>query len=71
MDQVYVTLGRRHGSGGSFREALVRPRIGKWAESPSLFVRPAKKQRAIKIKCAQTHFKSVLCHHASYRKETK
>ena len=35
------------------------------------FVRPAKKQRAIRIKCAQTHFKSVLGHHASYRKKTK
>ena len=35
------------------------------------FVKPAKKQRAIKIKCSQTHFKSVLGHHASYRKKSK
>ena len=35
------------------------------------FVIPAKKQQAIKIKCTQTHFKSVLGHHASYRKTTK
>ena len=33
------------------------------------FVRPAKKQQAIKIKCVETHFKSVLDHHASYRKK--
>ena len=33
------------------------------------FVRPAKKQRAIKIKFAQTHFRSVLGHHTSYRKK--
>ena len=33
------------------------------------FVRPAKKKWAIKIKCAQTHFKNVLGHHASYRKK--
>ena len=30
-----------------------------------------KKQRAIKIKCAQTHLKSVLGHHANYQKKTK
>ena len=34
-----------------------------------VFVRPAKKQRAIKIKCAQTHFKSVLGQHANYPKK--
>ena len=33
------------------------------------FVRLAEKQQAIKIKCAQTHFKSVLGHHASYQKK--
>ena len=33
------------------------------------FVRPDKKQQEIKIKCAQTQFKSVLGHHASYRKK--
>ena len=32
------------------------------------FVRPAKKQRAIQIKCAQTHFESVLGHYTSYQK---
>ena len=35
------------------------------------FVKPAKKNQAIKIKCAQKHFKSVLDHHASYRKQSK
>ena len=35
------------------------------------FVKPAKKQRAIKIKCALKHFKNVLGHHASYWKKTK
>ena len=34
------------------------------------FVRPAKKQRAIKIKCSQTHFTSVLGHHTSFQKKT-
>ena len=33
------------------------------------FVRTDKKQRSIRIKCAQTHFKSVLGHHASYQKK--
>ena len=34
------------------------------------FVRPTKKQREIKIKCAQTHFESVLGYYTSYRKKT-
>ena len=32
------------------------------------FVRPDKKSRGIKIKCAQTHFESVLGHYTSYQK---
>ena len=35
------------------------------------FVKPAKNQQAIKIKCAQKHFKSALGHHTNYRKKTK
>ena len=34
------------------------------------FVKPAKKQRAIKIKCAQKHFKTYFGHHTSYQKNT-
>ena len=33
------------------------------------FVRHAKKQQAIKMKCAQTHFESVLGHYTSYQKK--
>ena len=69
LQQACNKLKSKHDGGGSFWEALVHPRVGKWAESPSFFVRPAKKQRTIKIKCAQTHFKSVLGHHASCRKK--
>ena len=57
LQQACNKLELKHSGGGSLWEALVRPRVGK--------------QRAIKIKCAQTHFKSVLGHHASYRKKTK
>ena len=40
-----------------------------WQSLLLFFVGTSKKQRAIKIKCDQTHFKSVLGHHASYRKK--
>ena len=43
LQQACNKLKSKHGGGGSFREALVRPRVGKWVESPSLFVKPAKK----------------------------
>ena len=33
------------------------------------FVRPNKKKQSIRIKCVQTHFKSVLGYHTSYRKK--
>ena len=69
LQQACNKLELKHNGGGSFWEALVRPRVEKWEESPSLFVIPDKKQRAIIIKCAQTNFKSVLGHHASYRKK--
>ena len=71
LQQACNKLELKHSGGGSFREAPVRPRVGNWAESPSLFVRPAKKQRAIKIKCAQTCFESVLGHYTSYQKKLK
>ena len=71
LQQAFNKLELKHSGGGSFREASVRPRVRNWAESPSLFVRPAKKHRAIKIKCAQTHFESVLGHYTSYRKKLK
>ena len=35
------------------------------------FVKPAKNQRAVKIKYAQKHFESTLGHHTNDRKETK
>ena len=35
------------------------------------FVKPAKKQREIKIEWAQKHFKIVLGHHTNYQKDTK
>ena len=71
LQQAYNKLKKKHSGGGSLREAPIRPRVGKRAKSPSLFLKPAKKQRAIKIKHAQKHFKSVLGHHTNYRKETK
>ena len=71
LQQAFNKLKSKHDGGGSFREALVRPRVRNWEESPSIFVRPDQKQRSIKIKCSQTHYKSVLGHHASYRKTTK
>ena len=37
LQQAYNKLKSKHGGGGSFQEALVRPRVGNWAESPSLF----------------------------------
>ena len=37
LQQACNKLKSKHGGGGSFREALVRPRVGNWAESPSLF----------------------------------
>ena len=42
-----------------------------WQSPFLLFVGPAKKQRAIKIKCAQTHFESVLGYYTSYQKKPK
>ena len=57
LQQACNKLNSKHNGGGSFWEALVHPRVGKWAESPSLFVRTDKKRWAIQIKCAQTCFK--------------
>ena len=62
-NKLTTSLIRKHSSGGSLREAPVRPRVGKRAESPSLFVKSAKNQQAIKIKCAQK-----VGHHTNYRK---
>ena len=39
-------------------------------QSLLFFVGPVKKQRAIRIKCAQTHFESVLRYYTSYQKKT-
>ena len=39
-----------------------------WQSLFLFFVGPAKKKRAIKIKCAQTHFESVLGYYTSYHK---
>ena len=39
-----------------------------WQNLLLFFVTPNKKQREIKIKCAQTHFESVLGHYTSYQK---
>ena len=61
----------KHSGGGSFREALIHPRVGNLQSLLLFYVIPAKKQQSIKIKCAQTHLKSVLGHHANYQKETK
>ena len=41
-------LKSKQDGGGSFREALVHLRVGKWANSPSLFVRIAKKSEQLK-----------------------
>ena len=71
LQQACNKLKSKHGGGGSFQEALVVQELENGQSLLLFFVRPAKKQRAIKIKCAQTHFKSVLGHHASYRKKTK
>ena len=35
------------------------------------FVKSNKNKQAIKIKCSQKHFKSVLGHHTDYQKKTK
>ena len=43
LQQACNELELKHSGGGSFREALVRPRVRNWVESPSLFVRPDKK----------------------------
>ena len=40
-----------------------------WQSLLLFFVGPPKKQRAIRIKCAQTHFESVLGYYTSYRKK--
>ena len=40
-----------------------------WQSFLLFFVGPAKKQRAIRIKRAQTHFQSVLGYYTSYRKK--
>ena len=69
LQQACNKLELKHSGGGSFQEAPVRPRVGNWADPPSIFVRPDKKQQSIKIKCAQTHFESVLGHYTSYRKK--
>ena len=37
LQQACNKLKLKHGVGGSFWEALVRPRVRNWAESPSLF----------------------------------
>ena len=37
LQQACNMLELKHSGGGSFREALVRPRVGIWAESPSIF----------------------------------
>ena len=41
-----------------------------WQSLLLFFVGPAKKQRAIRIKYAQTHFESALGYYTSYRKKT-
>ena len=40
-------------------------------QSLLFFVKSTKNQQAIKIKCAQKHFKNVLGDHTNYRKKTK
>ena len=37
LQQACNKLELKHSGGGSFREALVHPRVENWAESPSLF----------------------------------
>ena len=37
LQQACNKLELKHSGGGSFREALVCPIVGNWAESPSLF----------------------------------
>ena len=37
LQQACNKLELKHSGGGSFWEALVRPRVGKWAESPYIF----------------------------------
>ena len=49
LQQACNKLKSRHGGGGSFRKTLVRPRIGKWAESPFLFVRSDLQYQQIEI----------------------
>ena len=38
LQQACNKLELNHGGGGSFWEALIRPRVRNWAESPSLFL---------------------------------
>ena len=71
LQQAYNKPKRKHNRGGSLWEAPVRPRVEKREESPSLFVKPAKNQQAIKMKYAQKHFKNALGHHTNYRKKIK
>ena len=40
-----------------------------WQSLLLFYVRPAKKQQAIKIKCSQTNFESVLGHYTSCQKK--
>ena len=56
---------------GEAFEKLRFAQESKNGQSPSIFVKTAKNKWAIKIKCAQKHFNSVLGHHTNYRKETK
>ena len=37
LQQACNKLELKHSGGGSFREASVRPRVGNWAEYPSIF----------------------------------
>ena len=43
LQQACNKLELKHSGGGSFQEAPVRPRVGNWADPPSIFVRNDKK----------------------------
>ena len=48
LQQACNKLELKHSGGGSFREAPVQPRVGNWAETPSIFVRTDKKNEKSK-----------------------
>ena len=55
--------------GGAFRKLWFVQESKNGQSLLLFFVKPANKHQAIKIKCAQKHFESVLGHHTDYQKK--